>query len=355
MTFRPLWERLWKSGDETGSSGYRNGEERWRPLGRWTAFGYGKPMASEPKHWLQTGERPDYSEGPFGSRVLARSELVWKPLVYSSAYLALIAGAEVLIVQYLFSLPPSPTPVIVGLITFAVYANDRLVDLESDTASNPYRTAFVRQYQTTLYVLAALAYGLAIALSALGGPVAFALALLPGAAWILYAVNPKLAVEIPFQRLKERLIVNSLLVAVAWSVTIVYLPLAFASRALTPSVGVVFVYFMIGAFVSAEVANVGDIEADRAAGVATLPVVIGVRRTRQVLYGIVLLAAAVLGYAAVGGHLAAATAAALSVGLVCLIGVVACLGRVNRETLLTICAESPRLPVLVLLAAPGFV
>lgn len=354
MTFRSLWERLWKSGGVTGSSGYRNDGEWRRSPGRRTAFGCGRPMASEPKHWLEATDRPDRSDEPFGRWILDHSERLWKPLVYSAAYLAVIAVAEVLVVQYLFSLPPSPAPIIVGLITFAVYANDRLVDLESDSVSNPYRTAFVRQYRAPLYVLAALAYGTAVALSAVGGPVAFTLALLPGAAWVLYAVNPKLAVEIPFQRLKERLVVNSLLVAVAWSVTVVFLPLAFAGRALTPAVGAVFAYFVLATFVNTEVANVGDIESDREAGVATLPTVLGVRRTRHALYGIILLAATGLGYATVDGHLTGRAAVALGVGLVCLTGIVACLGRVERETLLTVAAECTRLPVFALITVPVF-
>jgi len=311
-------------------------------------------MASEPQRWLETANRTDLSDG-FVRWVLAHGERVWKPLVYSSAYLAVIAVAEVLLVRHLFGLPPSPAPIIVGLITFAVYANDRLVDLESDAVSDPHRTAFVRQYRGPLYVLAAIAYGLAVALSALGGPVAFALALLPGGAWVLYAIELRLAVDVPFWRLKERLFVNSLLVAVAWSLAVVGLPLAFAGRALSPSVGVVFAYFVLATFVNTEIANAGDVESDRTADVATLPVVLGVGRTRRVLYGIVLLAATALGYAVVDGHLTAVVAAVLSVGLVFLAGVVACLGRVKRETLLTVGAECTRLPVFALLAAPVFV
>lgn len=311
-------------------------------------------MASKPQQWLETTDRADRSGGRFGSWVLARSELIWKPLVYSSAYLALIAVAEVLIVQYLFSLPPSPAPIIVGLITFAVYANDRLVDLESDASSSPYRTAFVRQYRGPLYVLAALAYGLAVALSALGGPIASALALLPGVAWVLYALNLRLTVGIPFQRLKERLIVNSLLVAAAWSLTVVFLPLAFAGLGLTPAVGSIFVYFVLATFVNTEIANVGDVESDREADVATLPTVLGVRRTRHALYGVVLLAATGLGYAALVGHLTGRAAGALGIGLVCLTGVIACLGRVEQEALLAVAAECTRLPAFALLAVPVF-
>ncbi|MDX1565612.1 MAG: hypothetical protein R3236_09415, partial [Phycisphaeraceae bacterium] len=45
-------------------------------------------------------------------------------VVYSSAYLGVIAMVQVAIVMVLLSVPPNPAPVVVGLVVFAVYAND---------------------------------------------------------------------------------------------------------------------------------------------------------------------------------------------------------------------------------------
>jgi 4-hydroxybenzoate polyprenyltransferase len=274
---------------------------------------------------------------------------VWKPLEYSSGYLAILAALEVLIVGHLLSLPASPAPVVVGLITFAIYANDRLVDLSSDGVSNPERTAFVRQYQHVLHVCAATAYGLAVALSILGGPVAFALALIPGIAWVLYAVNWVPAIDIPFQRLKELLVINSAIVAVAWSLTIVFLPVAFAGAPITPTVWVLFWYLALGTFVCTEISNVRDIRSDIETGVATLPVAFGVRRTRHVLYGVSLLTAGILGQAVVNEYLTTTAAGALLAGLVSLIVLVSLVGRSNREKFLSVAGEFTRMPVLAIL------
>lgn len=309
-------------------------------------------MASKSQDWVGPTSRTESTKNRVSSWVLVQGKRVLKSLVYSSAYLAIIAMVEVLIVSYLLSLPPSPAPIVVGLITFAVYANDRLVDLESDAASNPYRTAFVRRYQNVLYVFAAIAYGLAVALSVYGGPIAFGLVLIPAIVWVLYAIEWVPSTNTSFQRLKDLLIVDSVIIAIAWSLAIVGLPLAFANAAVNPTVGIIFLYFVLATIVNTEIANVSDIQTDKEAGVATMPVVFGVRRTRQALYGVILLAVVTLGYAVFNGFLTGRYAAILSVGLACLTVVTVCLNRIEQGTLLTIAAECTRLPVFVLLAIP---
>jgi 4-hydroxybenzoate polyprenyltransferase len=311
-------------------------------------------VASDPEHWTDAVERSATPVRPAVGPIRGRVRRVWRVLEYSSAYLALIGAAEVLIVTYLLSLSVSPAPVVIALITFAVYANDRLVDLESDGASNPRRTAFVRRHRREMYVLAAVAYGAGAALAVLGGPLAFAIALLPGGAWLVYAIDWLEAPTVRFDRLKEIPVVSSLLIAGAWSLAVVLLPLAFAGTAFTPTVGVLFVYFVLATFVNAEVANVGDVESDIANGVGTMTTALGVGRTRAVLYAVSLLAGAVLGAATTGGLLGVTSAAALALGVACLLAVVALVGRANDEGALTIAAECTRLPVFAALAALGF-
>lgn len=310
-------------------------------------------MASKPHDWADVAGRRRATRSNLSNAILTRAGWVWKPLVYSSTYLALIAVAEVLVVRHLLSLPPSPAPLVGALITFAVYANDRLVDLETDAESNPKRTAFVRRHPDTLYVLGALAYGIAVALSVLGGPVSFAVALLPGAAWVLYAVDWVPLSDAPFRRLKEIAILNSAVVAVAWSLPLVLLPLAFGNATVGSTAVVVFLYFMLATFVNAEIANVGDVESDRQSGDATLPVVLGIARTRQTLYGVVALTGALLALATAGGHLTPTAAAVLSVGLAALLGVIALVGRVDNDDFLGIAAECTRLPVFLILVVSG--
>lgn len=310
-------------------------------------------MATQPQTPSEE-RRPLQLNRPVQTRLASFGRQVLDFFVYTSAYLALVATAETLIVTELLSLPLSPAPVVAGLLTFAVYGNDRLTDLETDALSAPMRTAYVRRYRGILYVLAAVSYGLAVAIAVLGGPLAFGLALLPGAVWLLYARDwvPSLGVDV--RRLKEILILNSMLVAVAWSLVIVFLPLAFVDAAVTPTAGVVFLFFVMATFVNTEIPNVRDMEGDREIGVATLPVVFGVRRTRYVLYGVTLLTAVVLGGAVVSDVMSLAPASVLVGCLACLSAVICCLGRVRNAGTLAIAAECTRLPALALLVLPLF-
>jgi len=317
-------------------------------------------MASKPQRWPDVTERTVEIDQRGLRWLSVRCERLWRVLEYSAVYLALIAMAEVLIVIALLSLPLSAAPLVAGLITFAIYANDRLVDLETDSASNPERTAFVARHRDTLYVLGALAYGLGVALSVLGGPVAFALALTPGVAWVVYARDwipstvrdwiPTTSTE--FTRLKDILFVNSGVVAAAWSVPIVVVPIAFADVSFTPAAGVLVLYFFVGTFVNVEIANAEDIRSDIQSGAVTMPVVFGLTRTRRMLYALTALTALLVGSAAVAGYLTGPTAAILATGLVALTGVLTLLGRTHHEGVLTVAAECTRLPVFLLLVVP---
>lgn len=296
-------------------------------------------MVHETNQRSTSNERPNPpAERLFGWGT-RQGRRVRNALVYSSAYLALIAMAQVVTAMVLLSLPMNAAPLVVGLITFAVYANDRVADADTDEVSNPDQAAFARRHGRLLYILASVSYGLAVAISVLGGPVALALALLPGVFWVLYASDwiPHVAPQIG--RLKDVFLLNSLVVASAWALTLTLLPLAFADAAPSPAAAVVFAYFLLGTFANTEIPNVRDMEGDRAIGVSTLPVVVGVTRTRQALYGVDAVLVLVLGYAAASGVLSDVLVTALVGGLCYSVVVTACVGRVGRNELLTLAAE----------------
>ena len=298
-------------------------------------------------------ERTDSPEMPgrsVGKEIRTSAMRVWRVLEFSAAYLAVIAAVDVFIVMYLLSLPPSPAPLVGALVTFAIYANDRLVDLETDAISSPDRAAFVQRHADLLYVLAALAYGLAAVLAALGGPLAFALTILPGAVWIVYAVDWVRLPEVDVTRLKQLPVVSSVLVAVAWALPVVVLPIMFADATLTPTVGVLFIYFALGAFLSTEISNVYDMETDTANGVVTLPTMLGVRRTQAILSGVALLAAAVPAVAVVADYLRTRAALLLAVGVVAVATSLSVLHRFDHGRVPTLISEATHLPVPVAIA-----
>jgi len=287
--------------------------------------------------------------------LLAAGTRTTNRLVYSTLYLVAIAMLETALVIAALDLPMSVAPLVVGLLTFSVYAGDRLADVDTDAVSNPGQSAFVRRHRTALSVLTAAAYGLAITISVTGGPLALALALLPGGFWILYASDwlPRLGNYVT--RLKDVLVVNSLLVAVAWAITLTFVPLAFVDAPLSVGAVGVFAYFVLDRFINTEIPNLKDAAGDAAIGVSTLPVVFGERRTRHILYALSLAIGALLAGAYVTDVVTAAIAVAFGIGVVYTLVLTAAIGRTENHARLAIASECKHVLVFaVLVAFTGF-
>ncbi|WP_198951494.1 MULTISPECIES: UbiA family prenyltransferase [Halorubrum] len=302
-------------------------------------------------------------------------------LASGSPFVAVVAALETVIATVLLGVPLSAAPAVVGLVAFAVYTVDHVADAAADARSTPGRARIALRYGDQLMIAAALAYGLAVALSIAGGPLALGVALLPGALWIAYASDwlpnagralrslaPEagLGTGLRLPRLKEVPVLSSVVVAAGWAIAVTLLPLAFAggpgsgaptaglsvfgAAPIEPVVAVAFAYFLLRSFVDTELPNVRDVEADAAAGVSTLPISLGVPRTRRVLYGVDLLTAATLAAATATGVLAPGIAAALGVGLAASLAVTALAGRVDDAGVLGVAPDCTYLVVAVALA-----
>lgn len=285
------------------------------------------------------------------SRAVRHTKRLFEALTYSSTHLALIATTQAVLAISLLSLPLTLAPLIVGLTTFAVYANDRIADVETDAIGKPSQSTFVQQHQNALYFLASLAYGLAVAFSTLGGPIAFLITLLPGVFWIFYASDWLPRINSQLQRLKNVLFVNTGLVATAWAVTLTFLPLQFADASVTPLVGFVFAYFFIEVAICTEIPNVRDVDEDRAIGARTIPVVFGVDRTRRLLYVLDLIVATMVVALLAEGYLSLVSASALLTGVAYSLGVTSLVGRTDREGLLPVVADARDVIVFLALVA----
>ncbi|WP_224449531.1 UbiA family prenyltransferase [Haloprofundus salilacus] len=292
---------------------------------------------------------------PWGEQIVegltTYGERAGDALLYSSGYLAVIAMVELAIVMTILGIEANPAPLVVALVTFAVYSYDRLVDVDADEMSNPRQSAFIRRHRDVLYLLASVSYGFAVALSVLGGPFALAITLLPGMFGVLYASDWIPSVGVQVARFKDILVVNTAVVAFAWAVTLTFLPLTFAGRMFTPAAGVVFCYFFLRSFVDTELPNVGDIESDRASGVSTLPIVLGVRGARYALYGVDLLSLGLVVFAIGTDLVSSGVAAAMGVGILYSLVLVSRIGRTDDYELLNLVSECEYLLVGGVMAA----
>mgnify|MGYP000465862781 CR=1 FL=1 len=222
--------------------------------------------------------------------------------------------AGTIVTMVILSLPPTPAPIVVGLVAYGVYVGDRISDAKYEPTATSARSAFIGRHRRLLSITSAAAYGLAIAISTLSGPRALAITLVPGATWVVYAVDLPESSLAPIKRLKTIFVLNSSLVALAWAMAMVLLPIVFAGATITPVAVVIAVYFFIDIFVNTEIPNVRDVDDDARNDVATFPTVVGVRRTRHLLYVINFLSILVVVGAFVGGYLPALFAVVLLAG-----------------------------------------
>jgi len=352
-----------------------------------------EPTEAEPTEAEPTEAEPTEAE-PTEAEPTGLGGRLSRPLVAfasGSPFVAVVAAVETVIATVLLGVPLSLAPAVVGLVAFAVYTVDHVADAAADARSTPERARIALRYGDQLMVAAAVAYGLAVALSVAGGPLGFGVALLPGAFWIAYAsdwlpnvgrvlrsIAPSGAsgAGLRLPRLKEVPVVGSVVVAAGWAIAVTVLPLAFAANGgpdtaasvlaapdisvsglaapraapIEPVVAVAVAYFFLRSFVDAELPNVRDVKADAAAGVVTLPLALGVPRTRRVLYGVDLVTAATLAAATLTGVLAPAIAAALGVGIAASLAVTALAGRVDDAAVLGVAPDCTYLVVAVALA-----
>jgi 4-hydroxybenzoate polyprenyltransferase len=191
-----------------------------------------------------------------------------------------VAAAKTAFAMALLGVGSALPAVVVGLVSFAVYTANDLADREEDAINTPDHSSFVAAHPAVVAALAVGTFGLGAALAWVGGgPVALAVACVPLGASLLYS----LPVTPAGRRLKDVLGANTVLVSLAWAVTVTGVPLAFAGRGVGPVAVAVCLFFYLRSFISVEVFNVRDVTGDAATGVDTIPVALGVPRTRQLL------------------------------------------------------------------------
>jgi len=268
---------------------------------------------------------------------------LYDTLLYTSLYLALIAVVEVVSVTLLLDIELTPAPLIVGTMTLTVYLNDQLLDLKTDDLDTDRERVFIERHSDALYVVASVCYGIAVSLSVFGGPVAFAITLVPGVAWLLYASSLVTSITervgLRVRQVKDVFVLNSSLVGLAWALAVVALPTAYAGSAYDAGVLALFGYFFLRVFTNTEISNVPDVAEDRAAGVSTFGTVLGLDRTRQTLYVIDLSCAGLAVIAAVNGYVAPFESLALLAGVGYSLGVTSRVGRLDDHDGLTQLAE----------------
>jgi 4-hydroxybenzoate polyprenyltransferase len=168
------------------------------------------------------------------------------------------------------------------LVCFSVYNLNRKTDEAEDAINREDRYSFTKKYEKPLYLSAVIGSGLSLLLASLYGLSTFLLILTPFITGILYSI-PFLPPNSGYRRLKEIPLVKNVVVTIAWAVPLTFLPLAVAHAPVTTATGITLVFFLSWAFIASTLPDIRDKEGDEQAGIRTIPVVIGIERTLNLL------------------------------------------------------------------------
>lgn len=162
------------------------------------------------------------------------------------------------------------------LLTFTVYNFDKLSNVKEDSISLPERTGFVCKYKKVIFCATVTSYIIALLLSFLKNSLALLIVLFPLCVGIIYSI------KISNFRLKDITGIKNISIAFSWSLTGTFLPLAVSFSNIIQVIFIFYFYF-IRVFIGSILFDVRDIEGDRINGVRTIPVFLGLKKTKRLL------------------------------------------------------------------------
>ena len=194
----------------------------------------------------------------------------------TSVFLAINAQMVATFSSLLYGVRVEPVILLIAFFaTFSVYNLNRATDRAEDSINRPEEASRGTRFFLVPSIAAA---ALCLLLSASVGAGALLVIAASFTASVAYSV--RLFPSIP--RLKEMVGVKSFLVALSWGFTGALLP-AFTHPVDAEKIVLAFVYIFIQLLVNTVLCDVCDVEGDRASGVRTLPMVLGLGGTRNLL------------------------------------------------------------------------
>ncbi|MBI4894773.1 MAG: UbiA family prenyltransferase [Candidatus Aenigmarchaeota archaeon] len=189
-------------------------------------------------------------------------------MVYSSSTML---GVDIGYVVYLASF----------LIFFSSYSLNRVIEMEDDAKQHKSRAKYMEIYYKQLSALSIVAYVIGVVLIATERMDLVPLSFVPLIFVILYTV--KLPTNHRFRRIKDITVGKNIGVAVAWTIFVVVLVNSYSSTFSFVPLMVTSFFFIGRIFINTVVFDMRDHEGDRKNNIQTIPVRMGLDKTRSVV------------------------------------------------------------------------
>jgi 4-hydroxybenzoate polyprenyltransferase len=179
------------------------------------------------------------------------------------------------------------------LIVFSVYNLNRKTDEAEDAINHERRFRITKKFERHFFVAALAAYLTALTIAAFHGIAAFCVVTIPLISGIFYSV-PILPRGCGYRRLKEIPVMKNIVVSTAWALAFSLVPVYLSASAPGAATMVVFLFILCWTFVASVLPDIRDRSGDFASCVTTIPVLLGVEKSRSILTMINISAGAII-------------------------------------------------------------
>lgn len=164
------------------------------------------------------------------------------------------------------------------LITFAVYSLNIVTDSKEDAINRAQTHPKKAKCYLVLSIISMIA---SLTIGIIDSFGAFFVLIIPLLIGLVYSI--RISKSLP--RLKEIVGVKSIVVALSWGVTGAFLPATMYSISIY-KVALVFFYIFAQILVNTIIFDALDVKGDHASGIKTVPLALGIKKTRSLLLGI---------------------------------------------------------------------
>lgn len=208
---------------------------------------------------------------------------VWDIILYSSLFLAAAALGMAYISCMIQDIVCSPAiTAILPMVVFSVYNLNRKTDEAEDALNHASRFKITNSYSRPLFYLAIAAYLAALCIAAAHNAFALFVTSIPLVSGFFYS-SPILPRSLGYSRLKEIPVGKNLVVSLAWGSAFSLVPVAISGLGPNSSTFIAFFLIFCWTFIASTLPDIRDRNGDAATGIVTIPVLMGVSRTRAFL------------------------------------------------------------------------
>jgi 4-hydroxybenzoate polyprenyltransferase len=179
------------------------------------------------------------------------------------------------------------------LVVFSVYNLNRKTDEAEDALNHEHRFRITKKFERQFFIAALGAYLIALSIAAFYGIIAFCVVSIPFISGIFYSV-PVLPKWCGYRRLKEIPVMKNIVVSMSWALSFALVPVYLSASTPNTASMIVFSFIFCWTFVASVLPDIRDRSGDSATGVATIPVLVGVERSRVILTAINISAGAII-------------------------------------------------------------